>query len=292
MTKHMAKVSDLLAAGPTYSFEFFPPKDAVEAALLMETLRELEPLRPSFVSVTFRAVAAARQRTVDIVMALRRRGALNPMAHLICAGQSCVDLTDMITTLGQAGVRNFMALAGDPPLDPSVPRGELSYATELVALLRALGDFCVGVAAHPDGHPRSPTMSSDRDFLARKLELADFAITQFFFEAKDYFRLVDDVSARGVSKPVLPGIMPVTSLSSIPRMSKMGTPVPAWLVERLEACATSGEDIHKVGVQAATELCSQLLGNGAPGLHFYTLNRSSATRQIHANLGLSPAGVR
>ena len=181
-----------------------------------------------------------------------------------------------------------MALAGDPPTDPSVEDGELGYAFELVELARAIGGFCIGVAAHPSGHPRSPSMLSDRRFLVEKLRVADFAVTQFFFEASDYFSLVDDVETVGLSKPVLPGIMPVTSLSSIPRMAQMGCAVPSWLAQRLEEARTRGGpgDVAKAGVEAATELCAALLDKGAPGLHFYTLNRSEATRQIHTSLGL------
>ena len=158
-------------------------------------------------------------------------------------------------------------------------------------LARAIGGFCIGVAAHPGRHPRSRSLASDRRFLAQKLKAADFAVTQFFFEPADYFSLVDDLAARGVDKPVLPGILPVTSLSSVPRMAEMGCAAPAHLVERLEAAQARGgrQDMVKAGVDAATELCSALLDQGAPGLHFYTFNRSEATRRIHANLGLSVA---
>jgi methylenetetrahydrofolate reductase (NADPH) len=167
--------------------------------------------------------------------------------------------------------------------------GELRYATELVELARAIGGFSVGVAAHPAGHPASPDMDSDRDLLAAKLRLADFAITQFFFEADDYLGLVADLAQRGVTKPVLPGIMPVTSLRSVPRMAQMGAAVPEWAVERLEAAAVAGGDeaVRRAGIAMATDLCARLLAEGAPGLHFYTLNRSNATREIHSALGLT-----
>ena len=155
-------------------------------------------------------------------------------------------------------------------------------------LARAIGGFCIGVAAHPAGHPLSRGRARDRRFLARKLRRADFAVTQFFFEATDYLALVDDLATEGLTKPVLPGILPVVSLASVPRMEHMGCAVPRWLVERLEAAESRGgpAEVAKVGVDAATDLCAQLLEKGAPGLHFYTLNRSEATRQIHANLGL------
>jgi len=284
----MTKVSDLLAAGRTYSFEFFPPKNDAEQARLVQTLMELQPLRPSFVSVTYRGVPASRQRTTDVVVSMLRLTSLNPMAHLTCSGHTRLELADILVSFRKLGVENLMALAGDPPTDPSLEPGELDYALELVELARAVGGFCIGVAAHPSGHPRSPTMVSDRRFLVEKLRVADFAVTQFFFEASDYFSLVDDVEAAGLSKPVLPGIMPVTSLSSIPRMAQMGCALPGWLVKRLEAAGERGgpADVAKAGVDAATELCAALIEKGAPGLHFYTLNRSEATRQIHASLGL------
>jgi methylenetetrahydrofolate reductase (NADPH) len=284
----MTKVSDLLAAGRTYSFEFFPPKNDIEQGRLVQTLLELQPLRPSFVSVTYRGGPSSRLRTTDLVVSMLRLTTLNPMAHLTCTGHTRLELADILVNFRKSGVENLMALAGDPPTDPSVAAGELGYALELVELARAIGGFCIGVAAHPIGHPRSPSMVSDRRYLVEKLRVADFAVTQFFFEVSDYFSLVDDVETVGLTKPVLPGIMPVTSLSSIPRMAQMGCAVPSWLTQRLEDADRRGGpgDVAKAGVDAATELCAALLDKGAPGLHFYTLNRSEATRQIHTSLGL------
>ena len=284
----MTQVSELIAAGRTYSFEFFPPKNDTEQARLVQTLLELQPLRPSFVSVTYRGGPSSRQRTTDLVVSMLRLTTLNPMAHLTCTGHTRLELADILVNFRKSGVENLMALAGDPPTDPSVDAGELDYALELVELARAIGGFCIGVAAHPSGHPRSPSMVSDRRFLVEKLRVADFAVTQFFFEVSDYFSLVDDVEGVGLSKPVLPGIMPVTSLSSVPRMAQMGCAVPSWLAERLEEADRRGgaQEVAKAGIDAATELCAALLDKGAPGLHFYTLNRSEATRQIHSRLGL------
>jgi methylenetetrahydrofolate reductase (NADPH) len=288
----MTKVSALLAQGRTCSFEFFPPKNDLEQDRLVRALRDLQPLQPSFVSVTYRGGPSSRQRTTDLVVSMLRVTALNPMAHLVCAGHSRLELADILVSFRKAGIENLMALGGDPPTgSPGASpgdSGELVHALELVDLARAIGGFCIGVAAHPAGHPLSPSVSSDRDFLARKLRAADFAVTQFFFEPGEYFSLVDDLSARGLNKPVLPGIMPVTTLSSVPRMAQMGSAVPAWLVERLEAADHLGgpAEVVEAGIGAATELCAQLLDKGAPGLHFYTLNRSEATRRIHANLGL------
>jgi methylenetetrahydrofolate reductase (NADPH) len=285
----MAWISDMLVRGPTYSFEFFPPKNDAEQATLVRTLRELEPLAPSFVSVTYRGGRESRQRTHDLVAGMLRTTSLTPMAHLVCVEHSRLELAEVLVAFRKAGVENLLALGGDPPTDLEAVGGELRYATELVELARAIGGFSVGVAAHPAGHPASPDMDSDRDLLAAKLRLADFAITQFFFEADDYLGLVADLAQRGVTKPVLPGIMPVTSLRSVPRMAQMGAAVPEWAVERLEAAAVAGGDeaVRRAGIAMATDLCARLLAEGAPGLHFYTLNRSNATREIHSALGLT-----
>ncbi|HWF22484.1 MAG TPA: methylenetetrahydrofolate reductase [Acidimicrobiales bacterium] len=286
----MPKIADLLAGGPTYSFEFFPPKTDAEQATLTRTIRELEPLEPSFVSVTYRGGPSSRARTYDLVSGMRHATSLTPMAHLICVAHTRLELAEILVSFRKAGVENLMALGGDPPTDPTEGPGELSHARELVDLARAIGGFSVGVAAHPAGHPASSSRQSDRDYLAEKLRLADFAVTQFFFDADEYLGLVDDLSVRGVDKPVLPGIMPVTSLRSIPRMAEMGSALPPWMVERLEAASEDGgaEAVRREGVAVAIELCEKLLAAGVPGLHFYTLNRSSATREIYDALELGP----
>jgi methylenetetrahydrofolate reductase (NADPH) len=286
----MAKVHELLAQGQTFSFEFFPPKTDAEQATLVKALRELDPLDPSFVSVTYRGGRSSRERTLPIVMGMLRTTKLVPMAHLICVAHSRLELAEILVELRQGGVENLLALGGDPPTDADAGPGELSYALELVELARAIGGFSIGVAAHPSTHPRSPDRATDRRHLAAKLEVADFAITQFFFRVEDYLGLIDDLDALGVQKPVLPGIIPVTSLASIPRMAVMGEPVPSEMVERLEAVGEDPDAVRQVGIDCATELCEKVLAEGAPGLHFYTLNRSTATREIYARLGLGPAG--
>ncbi len=286
----MTRIADLLAAGQTYSFEFFPPKNDAELATLARTISELQPLRPSFVSVTYRGGAASRQRTFDLVSGILHTTSLNPMAHLICVAHTRLELADILVSLRKAGVENLMALGGDPPADPAAGPGELAYAAELVELARAIGGFSVGVAAHPAGHPRSPSTESDRDFLAAKLELADFGVTQFFFEASAYEGLVHDLEARKVGTPVLPGILPVTSLGTMGRLGAMGAAAPEWMQARLQAAHEAGgaDAVRREGVQLATELCAELLELGVPGLHFYTFNTSSATREIYAALGLGP----
>jgi methylenetetrahydrofolate reductase (NADPH) len=288
----MTKIADLLAEGRTFSFEFFPPKSDAEQATLVKALYELQPLQPSFVSVTYRGGRSSRERTHDLVAGMLKTTSLNPMAHLICVAHTRLELAEIMVDFRKAGVENLMALGGDPPTDVGAIEGELRYAMELVELARAIGGFSVGVAAHPAGHPRSPDIDTDRERLCAKLALADFAVTQFFFQIEHYLTLVEQVSARGLDKPIVPGIMPVTTLASIPRMAQMGAAVPQELVARLEAAADRApedgrdEAVRQTGIEAATELCEKLLAEGAPGLHFYTLNRSQATRQIYASLGL------
>ncbi len=285
----MTRIAELLDKGKTYSFEFFPPKTDAEQATLVSTLRELEPLSPSFVSVTYRGGAESRRRTVDLVTGMLRTTNLVPMAHLICVAHTRLELAEILVELRRSGIENLMALGGDPPTDPDATVGEMTHACELVELAKAIGGFSIGVAAQPAGHPLSADRAVDRDHLAAKLALADFAITQFFFEAHEYVSLVADLADRDVTKPVLPGIMPVERLSSIPGMARMGAAVPGWMVERLEAADARGgpEAVRQEGIDCATELCEQLLEAGVPGLHFYTLNRSKATRQIYSALGLA-----
>ena len=286
----MTRIGELLAEGRTYSFEFFPPRDDAEHGVLVEALMELQPLRPSFVSVTYRGGRSSRQRTYDLVVGMLRTTTLTPMAHLICAAHSRLELAEILVELRKAGVENLMALGGDPPTDPDATAGELLYAVELVELARAIGGFSIGVAAHPIGHPKSSDLPMDRDLLAAKMELADFAVTQFFFRPEEYFGLVNALADRGMHKPVIPGIMPVTSLAAIPRRAQMGAAVPPEMVALLEAAGDSAS-VRRAGIDLATSLCQELLDGGAPGLHFYTLNRSMATRQIYTNLGLAGLSV-
>ena len=282
----MSRIADLLARGRTFSFEFFPPKSPEAMDQLRATIRDLEPLHPSFVSVTYGAMGSTRTLTRDLVVSLRATTAIPPMAHLTCVGHTRSDVDDLVNDYTAAGVENILALGGDAPEDGSTLPSEFRFALDLVAHLRAGHDVCIGVAAHPEGHPRSTSLDADRRHLAEKLRLADFAVTQFFFDASHWRRLVDDLAALGVYKPIIPGIMPVTNVGQLERMAKMsGAEIPAWLVDRLHAVSTPA-DVRRVGVEVATELAAQLLADGAPGVHLYTLNRSTATREIYAALGL------
>ena len=283
----MARITELLARGRTFSFEFFPPKTDAAQLSLGRTIAELETLHPSFVSVTYGAGGSTRERTRDLVTWMRRETSISPMAHLTCVGHTRGDIAEILQSYTDAGVENILALGGDPPTDPADVRpSDYRFASDLVNELQAAGQFSIGVAAHPEVHPRSTSRSDDRKFLAEKLRTADFAITQFFFEVEHYVRLVEELAALGINKPVIPGIMPVTNKSQVQRMAEMsGAAFPQDLAHRL-AKVDDPEEVRRIGVEAATELCAQLLDAGAPGLHFYTLNRSSATREIYANLGL------
>ena len=280
------RVDQLVAEGLTRSFEFFPPKTDDESAVLDVTLAELEPLKASFVSVTYRGGVASRQRTFDLVTKIQREGHTSAMAHLICVGHSRAQMRELLTRYAEAGVENLMALGGDAPDDPSLAHSDFAYAIELVELAREVGSFSIGVGAHPLGHPRSKNLASDRRFLAAKLAMADFAVTQFFFSPEEYFSLVQALGELGIFKPVIPGIMPVTTLSGVARMAEMGAAVPEELVTRLSEAQRQGgaPQVRAEGIRAAKELCEALLGAGVPGLHFYTLNRSTATREIHDSL--------
>jgi methylenetetrahydrofolate reductase (NADPH) len=281
--------------GTSYSFEFFPPKDDAGEQTLWEAIRHLERIRPTFVSVTYGAGGSTRERTVRVTGRIARETTLTPMAHLTCVGSSVADLRQVVGEYAGAGIRNVLALRGDPPGGPGAPWTPhpegLNHADELVALVRSLGNFTVGVAAFPDGHPESSSLDQDADVLVRKADAgAEFAVTQFVFDADSYVRLRDRVVARGRELPIIPGLMPVTSFAQVRRMAKMsGTPLPASVVARLEVVADDPDAVREVGVQIATELSQRLLAEGAPGLHFYTMNRSPATLKVYANLGVQSA---
>jgi methylenetetrahydrofolate reductase (NADPH) len=283
----VTRISELLAAGRCFSFEFFPPKTEEAEVQLQRTLQELAPLRPSFVSITYGAGGTTRERTHDIVLGILRSTEMTPMAHLCCAGHMKDELRAILARYRDEGVENILALRGDPPAELNLPPGDFAHAIDLVQLAREVGPFSIGVAAHPEGHPASEDLAADRRHLAAKLEVADFAVTQFFFRLDDYLRLVEDLRGLGCDRPVVPGIMPVTNLAQITRFAALsGAEFPADLAARLEAAADPAE-VRRIGVEVATQLCRDLLEAGAPGLHFYTLNRSPATREIFANLGLS-----
>jgi methylenetetrahydrofolate reductase (NADPH) len=287
----MPRISRMLERGRTLSFEFFPPKTIAAQLTLGRTISALESLDPSFVSVTYGAGGSDRHRTGDVLNWILRETALSPMAHLTCRGHTRNDVAALLVEYRRIGVENILALGGDPPADGRPEAGDYLYASELISDVAASGSFSIGVAAHPQVHPRSPDRESDRRYLAAKLRAADFAITQFFFDIEHWVRLVDELDALGVNKPVLPGIMPIANKQQLGRMVKMsGAALPAWLVDRLDSTEDPAK-IARIGVEVASQLSAELLDAGAPGLHIYALNRPEAATQICANLGLVRADV-
>jgi len=284
-----ARIRDLLAAGPTLSVEFFPPKTDEGLEQLRRTVEELEPLDLSYVSVTYGAAGnrETRGRTRDLVVELNRDRSYPAMAHLTCMGHSRAELDELLEDYRNHGVLDVLALAGDPPADGSPADGDFTFAEELVELIRSHDErFSIGVAAHPELHPRSTDRAEDRRHLARKIGLADFAVTQFFFDVDDYLRLVDELVALGVSKPVVPGVMPLSNPEGVHRMSKMaGAAFPTDLADAVES-ATSPEDRQRIVVDAAVEMGQALIDGGAPGLHLYCMNRSQTVLEIVDQLGL------
>jgi methylenetetrahydrofolate reductase (NADPH) len=283
----------LSAPSPSISFEFFPPKDDAGEAVLWDAIRRLESLRPDFVSVTYGAGGTSQDRTVRVTERIARETTLTPLAHLTCVGASVAALRQVVGLYAASGVRNVLALRGDPPGNVggawvAHPEG-LDHAEDLVRLVRGLGEFTVGVAAFPDVHPESGGFEDDVEVLVRKADAgASFAITQMVFDADTYLRLRDAVAARR-DLPITPGLMPVTNFKQVARMSQlMGTPLPDAVLRRLEAVSQDPLATREVGVQIAIELAERMLAEGAPGLHFITMNRSTATLEVYQSLNLQP----
>jgi methylenetetrahydrofolate reductase (NADPH) len=290
-TGRPTSIATLLGSGErSFSFEFFPPKDEAGEDVLWRTLRELEELKPTFVSVTYGAGGTTRDRTIEITGRIARETSMTPMAHLACVGHTVTELSGILDSLAAAGVANVLALRGDPAGGPGTPwvstEGGVDYAADLVGLVRRRDQFAVGVAMFPEGHRDAVDIEADVAVMRAKYDAgAEFAITEMVLRASDYFGLVERAQAAGVDIPIIPGIMPILGLGSMKKMVELsGREMPDEVLARIEPLADDPDAVRAEGIRIATELCDDLLAGGAPGLHFYTLNRSKATREIYTSL--------
>jgi methylenetetrahydrofolate reductase (NADPH) len=271
---------------PPVSFEFFPPKSDAGSESLFRTIAELKLLAPAFVSVTWGAGGSTRRKTVELVERIQRESGLTAMAHLTCVGSTQADLAETLARLEAAGIENVLALGGDEPEGYVRPADGLRHANELARFVRERWGFCLGGACYPETHPHAVSPQDDLERLVMKVDCGvDFLITQFFFDNDDYFRFVDRARARGIRVPIVAGIMPVVSGRGIRKMAQLsGARVPPALGSLLDECQDDDARIMEVGIDWATRQCRQLIERGVEGLHFYTLNRSPATRRIHREL--------
>ena len=293
MSSAPVRIGDLLRqGGRSFSFEFFPPKDEAGEEVLWRSISELEPLRPTFVSVTYGAGGTTRDRTVAITGRIARETSMVPMAHLTCVGHTTAELATILGSLTEAGVCNVLALRGDPPGGPGTEwvrtEGGVDYASELVEFIRSTSSLSIGVAAFPEGHRDAASLEDDVKVLQAKQNAgAEFAVTEMVLRASDYFALVERAADAGVDFPIIPGIMPILNFASMSKMVELsGREIPDEVMDRLGPLKDDPPALRAAGIEIATELCDVLLEGGAPGLHFYTLNRSKATREIYAALSL------
>lgn len=281
------RISSLLSRGaPVFSFEFFPPKTPAGDSALLATIAELRPLAPDFVSVTYGAGGSTRQRTIELVSYIKNEVGIEAMAHLTCVGAGRDELVSVLDRLERAGIENVIALRGDPPIgeDGFVPHPQgFRFASELVALLRSTSrPFCVAAACYPEKHIEAPSFDEDLRRLREKVDAGvDFLITQLFFDNRAYFEFVDRARSAGIMVPIVAGIMPITNLGQIERFTqRCGALIPRALHDLLEPYRDDSDAVERLSVEYAIGQCRELLDGGAPGIHFYTLNRSRATRDI------------
>lgn len=302
-------IADILTQQrPTLSFEFFPPKTAEASEALYQTIGELEAYKPSFVSVTYGAGGSTRELTHDLVVRLKTTTSLDPIPHLTCVCHGEADIQAILERYAEAGVSNILALGGDPPRDLAGydrHKDAFQHAADLVRFIRRFNErgghsdkrgFGIGVAGFPEGHPATPNRVLEMEHLKAKCDAgADYICTQLFFDNHDFFDFRDRCRLAGIDIPIIAGIMPITSAAGMRRMAELaaGARYPAKLLRAIQRCGGDEEAVRRVGVHYATEQCRDLLENGVDGIHFYTLNKSQATREIYASLGIrDSAAVR
>lgn len=284
------KIKDILnKTRPAFSFEFFPPKDDSGFDSLFHTIEKLKPLSPAFVSVTYGAGGSSRNKTIDLVGRIKNDVGIEAMAHLTCVGHSRAEIGDVLNSLKSKGIENILSLRGDPPKGAEkfeANENGFKYANELTQYIKQNHSFCLGVAGYPEIHPESNSEASDIDNLKKKVDAGgDFIITQLFFDNDHYFKFVDKVSKAGISAPVIPGIMPILNFKQTIRFTQMcKTEIPVELMRKMEHLKDDSEAVKQVGIDHASMQCKELLRQGSPGIHFYTLNRSTATLAIMESL--------
>ena len=299
-------IQDILQKNATtFSFEFFPPKTPEASESLYRVIRELEPYQPHFVSVTYGAGGSTRELTHDLVVRIHETTSLDPVPHLTCVCHTEADISSILERYARAGVCNILALGGDAPKTPGYDRSKdhFQHAADLVRFIREFNGggihsdsrgFGIGVAGFPEGHPATPNRLLEMDYLKAKVDAgADYIVTQLFFDNRDFFDFRDRCELAGIRVPILAGIMPITSLAGMRRMAELaaGARFPARLLRALQRGGNDSSSVERIGIHYATEQCSDLLANNVRGIHFYTLNRSDATRRIFENLGLKSASV-
>jgi methylenetetrahydrofolate reductase (NADPH) len=298
-------IRDILSGSkPSLSFEFFPPRTTSAWEELYQTIRDLEPLRPSFVSVTYGAGGSTRELTHDLVVRIKQTTSIPPVPHLTCVGHTEAEVQTILERYAAAGVANILALRGDPPngqTDYDWSQGDFRHASDLVRFIRKFNEsgahpdprgFGIGVAGFPEGHPATPNRVAEMDFLKAKVdEGADYICTQLFFENNDFLDFRDRCRLAGVQIPIIAGIMPVTSLKGMQRMAELaaGARYPAKLIRALNRANSCPDAVERIGIHYAAEQCINLLNEGVDGIHFYTLNKSHATREIYHSIGLDSA---
>jgi methylenetetrahydrofolate reductase (NADPH) len=290
------RIDQILGNGlPAVSFEFFPPKTDAGFQQLLQTIEQLKPIQPSYVSVTYGAGGSTRQKTVELVERIQREAKIRAMAHLTCVGHTADQIGGILDDVWNAGIRNVLALRGDPPQGQSqfvATEGGFGYASELVSYVRGRHDFCIAAAGYPEGHPQCLNRTRDMEHLKRKVDNgANFVVTQLFFDNAEFYRFRDEARAMGIKVPIIAGIMPITNVSQIKRFISMcGAKIPHRLLTKLEAIEPSGPDaVHQTGVDYAAMQCRDLLFNDVDGLHLYTLNKSKATVEVCQQLNVKHA---